>query len=68
MSKMAIPEDAAIAAYVVSSFMIPFPPRFPAREGADPGYFSTGVSKNHVPLYGSPLFGHHLAIWTSDGL
>ena len=65
---MAIPEDAAIAGYVVS------PPvfRFPARSGADAGDFyhpdSAGISKNHVSLHGSPLFGHHLTIWTSNGL
>ena len=64
---MAIPEDAAITAYVVRSFTIPFVSALPHAQTLTLGIF-TGVSKNYVPLYGSPLFGHHLAVWTPNGL
>ena len=64
---MAIPEDAAITAYVVSLFIIPFV-FLASRNTALMLGMSPGIPKNYVSLHGSPLFGHCLPIWTPNGL
>lgn len=65
-TKMAIPEDTAITAYVVSLFNISSGWALTLRNS--PHSILIGVSKNHVSLHGSPLFRYHLTIRTPNGL
>lgn len=71
-SKIAIPEDAAITAYVVSWFNTSSTFRFSVLQTLMPCisicFDPIGISKDHVSLHGPPLLGDYLTIRTPNGL